>query len=221
MARKTKLEAGHTRSRILDAAEVLFFEKGVARTSLEEIALAAEVTRGAVYWHFRNKSDLFLALHERVRLPQEELMARAVAERHPDPLGVIEEGALAALALIAADERRRRVFSIFLFRCEYVAEMEDALTRQREVDHQFRCSLIDAFDLARQNGQLDSRWRPEDAALAMKSLISGLLADFLRNPEARDLSAEAAAALPPLFRAFRGDGQAAAVTAPSPAATDA
>lgn len=203
MARKTKLEAEQTRTRILDAAERLFFERGVGKTSLEEIAAAADVTRGAVYWHFRNKADLFLALHERVRLPQEEVMARAVAERHPDPLAVIEESILAAMTLIGGDERRRRVFSIFLFRCEYVDEMEDALARQREVDHRFRCSLIDCFELASQTGLLDASWQPQDAALALKSLTSGLLADYLRNPADRDLGAEAAKALPPLFRAFR------------------
>jgi len=215
MARKTKLEAEQTRSRILDAAERLFYEQGVGKTSLEEIAAAADVTRGAVYWHFRNKADLFLALHERVRLPQEEVMARAVAERHPDPLAVIEESILAAMALIGGDERRRRVFSIFLFRCEYVDEMEEALARQREVDYRFRCSLIDGFELACQTGLLDASWQPQDAALALKSLISGLLADYLRNPADRDLGAEAAKALPPLFRAFRAPP---AVASPAAAA---
>jgi TetR/AcrR family acrAB operon transcriptional repressor len=54
MARKTKEEAQETRNAILDAAELVFQEHGVSHTSLAEIAAAAGVTRGAVYWHFAN-----------------------------------------------------------------------------------------------------------------------------------------------------------------------
>src|SRR3546814_20198970 len=68
LARKTKQGAEKTRNEILDAAEILFSERGASRTSLEEIARAAGVTRGAVYWHFRNKVDLFEAMQDRVKI---------------------------------------------------------------------------------------------------------------------------------------------------------
>ena len=48
MARRTKAEAEQTREQILDAAEAVFLDRGVARASLAEIAQAAGVTRGAV-----------------------------------------------------------------------------------------------------------------------------------------------------------------------------
>ena len=73
MARKTKAEAAATREALLDAAEEVFLEKGVARTSLEQIARHAGMTRGAVYWHFKNKADLFQAMLGRVRMPFQEL----------------------------------------------------------------------------------------------------------------------------------------------------
>ncbi|MBV5333220.1 TetR family transcriptional regulator, partial [bacterium] len=66
MARKTKEEAQETRKAILDAAETVFQERGVSRTSLAEIATAAGVTRGAIYWHFANKAELFDAMIQRV-----------------------------------------------------------------------------------------------------------------------------------------------------------
>ncbi|MGL6253408.1 MAG: TetR family transcriptional regulator, partial [Billgrantia desiderata] len=74
MARRTKAEAAATREALLDAAEEVFLERGVARTSLEQIAREAGVTRGAVYWHFKNKADLFRAMLLRVRMPFEELV---------------------------------------------------------------------------------------------------------------------------------------------------
>ncbi len=59
MARKTKEQAQATRQHILDVALRLFSQQGVSSTSLAEIAKAAGVTRGAIYWHFKDKSDLF------------------------------------------------------------------------------------------------------------------------------------------------------------------
>ena len=59
MARRTKGEALETRHRILDVAERVFSERGVTRTSLADVAKAAGVTRGAIYWHFADKADLF------------------------------------------------------------------------------------------------------------------------------------------------------------------
>ncbi|MDP1673909.1 MAG: TetR family transcriptional regulator, partial [Burkholderiales bacterium] len=57
MARRTKDEAVETRNQILDAAEKVFSARGVSRTSLADIAEAASVTRGAIYWHFKDKAD--------------------------------------------------------------------------------------------------------------------------------------------------------------------
>ncbi len=51
-----------TRERILTAAMCIFAQKGWQKTSLDEIASAAGMTKGAIYWHFRNKNDLFFAL---------------------------------------------------------------------------------------------------------------------------------------------------------------
>ncbi|WP_303295791.1 TetR family transcriptional regulator, partial [Escherichia coli] len=64
MARKNKQEAQETRQHILDVALRLFSQQGVSSTSLGEIAKAAGVTRGAIYWHFKDKSDLFSEIWE-------------------------------------------------------------------------------------------------------------------------------------------------------------
>ncbi len=60
MARKTKQQALETRQHILDVAMRLFSQQGVSATSLAQIAQAAGVTRGAIYWHFKDKSDLLV-----------------------------------------------------------------------------------------------------------------------------------------------------------------
>jgi AcrR family transcriptional regulator len=61
--RERRLE--HTRSRLLDAAEDVFAEKGFAPATLEDIAQRAGYTKGAIYKHFATKADLFLAVSDR------------------------------------------------------------------------------------------------------------------------------------------------------------
>lgn len=62
MARKTKEEALQTRDTILAAALDMFCERGYSRTTFDEIAKKINLTKGAVYWHFRNKPDIIKAL---------------------------------------------------------------------------------------------------------------------------------------------------------------
>ncbi|MDO4582421.1 MAG: TetR family transcriptional regulator [Bacillota bacterium] len=57
--RRTKEESAATKQALIKAAFDLFYENGIERTSLEQISRAANVTRGAVYWHFQNKNDIF------------------------------------------------------------------------------------------------------------------------------------------------------------------
>lgn len=62
MARRTKEDAEQTRIDLLSAALDLFCEKGYSRTTFDDIAKKINLTKGAVYWHFRNKADLLTAL---------------------------------------------------------------------------------------------------------------------------------------------------------------
>jgi AcrR family transcriptional regulator len=70
MARMTRAESKErTRQRLLAEAQRLFGERGYAATSLEQIADAAEVTKGAIYGHFASKEDLMLSAIETAPAP--------------------------------------------------------------------------------------------------------------------------------------------------------
>jgi len=95
-----KGRGAETRERILELAEAGVLEKGFAATSIEELISAAGITKSGFFYHFRDKSDLAVALMQRY-LDQEErilddLFARA-DELNEDPL----HGFLVALKLIA------------------------------------------------------------------------------------------------------------------------
>ena len=129
--RRTKAEAEETRNSILHAAERVFFEKGVSNASLDDVAKAAGVTRGAIYWHFSNKTDLFLELYNTVNLPLEDMIARNVEQPAADVLCYIEKSAGDWLDELAVDEHRQRIFSILL-RCAYTGDLQPVLESSRK-----------------------------------------------------------------------------------------
>src|SRR4051812_684153 len=123
MARRTKEDAAITREQLLDAAETVFRRRGIARSSLAEVAAAAGVTRGAVYWHFRDKADLCAAMCERALLPMEIMLSDAGAATHEDPLGTLRTLAITALTRLACDPRSQAVFEVMLHETESAGEM--------------------------------------------------------------------------------------------------
>ncbi|MDP5008977.1 MAG: TetR family transcriptional regulator, partial [Glaciimonas sp.] len=120
MARSTKEEALETRTRILDAAVDVFYTRGVSHTSLADVATAAGVTRGAIYWHFKNKGDLFDAMCEQFRLPMEALITDSADESSVDPLGQFRVWCLFALEEAVHNPQTRKIFDIILNKCEFV-----------------------------------------------------------------------------------------------------
>ena len=123
MARRTKEDAVATRNGLIDAAEQVFREKGVSRASLSDIAQAAGATRGAIYWHFKDKVDLFNAMMDRVTLPLEQGYGEFESSTCPDPVQRLRAVMALVLRGVASDERTRRVFEIALYKVEYVSEL--------------------------------------------------------------------------------------------------
>lgn len=68
---------GNTRQRIQDVALELFAEQGYEKTSLREIAERLEVTKAALYYHFKTKEDIVISLFDDLTRPIDELIAWA------------------------------------------------------------------------------------------------------------------------------------------------
>lgn len=187
MARKTKEDALETRNRLLDAAEKVFYDKGFAATSLMDVAKAADLSRGAVYWHFKNKSDLLDAMADRVRLPFESLSDMASLEDDANPLETLRLFSVQILRESVRNPRRRRVLSILFHRCELSEE-----TRHQESRRQTACiEYVNHFDAWLQRAvkanQLPADLDTRQAAVAKWALITGLLSNWLFLPGSYDL----------------------------------
>lgn len=182
--RRSKADAEQTRTSILDAAERLFCENGITATPLERIARQAGVTRGALYWHFTDKSDLLKALRERYRLPQEDLIARAACEGHADPFGLLEDTAVDFLAAFEAEESRQNLYM-----------MLNAMVPNTESARWLSGCNAEMFGLlhrlmqqARDHGTLVPDLDPQEAAVTLMITMNGLLTEWIRSGKAFPLS---------------------------------
>ncbi|MBP8939472.1 MAG: TetR family transcriptional regulator [Agrobacterium sp.] len=201
--RRTKAEAEETRQAILAAAERVFFKKGVANSSLDEVAVAAGVTRGAIYWHFSSKTDLFIGLYKSVALPESDLL------NFDDPdlkgltlLAKIEEAACKWLALLAQDEQRQRIMTISL-RTSYSDEFAPVLHAQEELDRYHKDRLEAAFERAQAEGAFNDNWTAESALGALYWLLKGICSDWLLFGKRFDLAKDGGKAVHSLRKGFR------------------
>ena len=189
MVRRTKADAEATRHSLLDAAEHLFQKRGVSRTSLNDIAVAAGTTRGAIYWHFRDKADLFNAMMERVVLPLEETLNGA--GKNPsdleDPLQALRDAIAHALHKTATDERTRRVFEIATLQVEYHDEMHAVRARHLQGRNDCMQQTAKVLQSAANQQGLTLAIPVQSAALGLHVMIDGLIQNWLLDPKAFDL----------------------------------
>lgn len=189
MARRTKEEAAATRDGILNAAERLFVEQGVSRTTLQHIATAAGVTRGAIYWHFDDKGALFNAMMERATLPLESAMALLDQLDAAEPLRDLRDYLVAVLRVTVEDPQARRVFEIATLKMEFVDELDAARVRRRESLEAWMSRAEGRIRLAGNRGLLREGVTPRAVALGMWAMVDGLIRNWLFDPAAFDLMA--------------------------------
>ena len=191
MVRKTKVQAANTREQLLDAAERVFREHGVTKASLSQVAVAAGVTRGAVYWHFKDKADLFEAMCERATLPLDALLDEAGGKTHDDPLDALRTLAIAALTRLATDPRAQAVFEVIFHKAELTGELSDIAGRQERS----RCDCLSSVEAILQQAVRAGQLPPDtDTALATRVLhafVSGTMREWVLDKSAYDLATHA------------------------------
>lgn len=191
MARCTKEEALATRDRLLDAAELVFSEKGVSRTSLNDIAEAAGASRGAIYWHFKNKADLFNAMMDRTTLPMEDSLQQIGHDAGRDPLAELQGAILDAMRKISTDERTRRVFEVATLKVEYVDELLAVKERHLQCYVDNSAQMQRSLEQAAARRAEPLRLAPPVAAQGLHSLVVGLIHTWLLAPTSFELVAVA------------------------------
>lgn len=192
MVRKTKEDAELTRQSIIDAARKVFLARGVSRSTLEHIATQADVTRGAVYWHFKNKTDIFHAMREQVFLPLIDRIDDILAiendpeksvSQNEDPLTQIENSLCDTIHELNENIEMRQTYEIMMIKCEYVDDFATVL--QQILNN---CSSITekiqlAYERAKAKNLLVASHSPHALALDTHLFFSGLLHMWVKDAD--------------------------------------
>lgn len=203
MVRKTREAALATREALIDAAERVFRRDGVTRTSLADVAAEAGVTRGAIYWHFRDKAELLEAMCARTTLPLDSALAQAACGVPADPLAALRTLAVDALSRLARDPHMHAVFEILFHKCELTGDLAERGVAQEEVRLNCLASVERLVRHAVERGQLPP---DTDAVLAARLLhggVLGLMHDWAGAPHEFDLATAAPALVDALIAGVR------------------
>lgn len=174
--RRTKEEAAETRSEILHSAKALFLYKGYENVSLEEIAAAAGVTRGAVHWHFKNKQGLMFAIRDEAQQPFQELAERMSKELPANPLDLVAEAIAGIFDDVQGDPRKRSMLKVMMHLD--MAFCDGTTNRASSFRHDMHEHFERIFTLMNEKTKLPAPWTPDTAASALTAVIGGLITEW-------------------------------------------
>lgn len=173
------------RDRILAAAELLFAERGFDRTSTASIAVAAAVPHGLVFYHFKTKMDLLLAVvRDREALVLDDLLP-PIEPAADLPAAVAQLWAHLTAVLGRPSIVRRIIFQ------ELAAHPE---VRQRALELHDQISAVVSEHLARISGHAGEPGQEHEAAGRLLTIAAGML-PLLGEPGQARLDNKAVAAL--------------------------
>ncbi|WP_315708084.1 multidrug efflux transporter transcriptional repressor AcrR [Brenneria uluponensis] len=190
MARKTKRQAQETKIQIMDAALHLFSECGVSSTSLSDIAIAAGVTRGAIYWHFKNKAELFDEIWARAESKITDFKTEYQTKFPDNPLHVMREMLIYILRLTESDPGWRSMMEIIFHKCEFVGEMVPLYNGRKELYLDCYLQIEENLEHCIRQGLLPINLHVRRAAIVTRAYISGIMENWLFMPSSFNLKQE-------------------------------
>lgn len=192
MARKKKEDAEKTRQLLIDAAIGQFATRGVANTTLTDIADAARVTRGAVYWHFSSKAEIFNAIWEQ-QLPLRDIIAErlSLSESH-DPLLKLREQFITGLQYIAHDPRQCALLQILYHKCEFNSDMISECEIRKRIGFNYE-NLSNTLGECIARNIISPEVNIDLAAIVFHGFFSGIIKNWLMNSDSFNLYQQAPA----------------------------
>ena len=186
MGRKTKEETENTRASILNAALDCFYEKGFSKTSFDDIAARINMTKGAVYWHFKDKGELLAALIQYHIKDQFEPMKKEFGL--PNSLQSLRDLFVREIKYIESSSDLQK----FLFFVMAQVEWSDAVFNSViEKLGDIRILGLDivqkALTSVQKSGQLMPGTNVNNAALAIMSLWRGSLYYYVLNQKSQNV----------------------------------
>lgn len=187
MVRRTKYAAEITRQKILDAAESCFHDTGVSKTTLDMIAERAGCTRGAIYWHFRGKNELFCQVVERtplLLLSELEMISKQTTTR---PIKVMYFCLCRTLENLQANIHMRNTIDLLLIKRPIPDEMSTEYMQEGNLTSELIRLISDIFERGKSSGELNTHINSETLASLVFFIFSGLVRLYIISPDDTNL----------------------------------
>ncbi len=189
MVRKSKQEAMKTRQDILKAAITVFLRKGVAKATVHEIADEANLTRGAVYWHFDDKDDLVTAVFEEAINVVISVTESVVDNDDTDSLSKLKTFLCGPTRQLFASQDAKNIITVLMHFCDHGDEAANAYRLMYRAEGFYEQQLKHLLKAAIDDGHLRSDLDVDTTIFWLISTVHGLVYRWLTpgNPIRFDL----------------------------------
>lgn len=159
-----------TYQRLLESGQRVMARKGYARATVDEIARDAGCTKGAFYFHFASKEDMFMALLEKRYQEQQAMLSITFASLEP-PHKAVQESLEAVFTHSSRNPDWNLLYLEFWL---YAARHEKARQRLAQSYEMWRSFLAQILERGQREGIINPRIDPAIAASALMGLVSGI-----------------------------------------------
>lgn len=204
--RRTKEDAASTREQLLKVSLQVFRAKGYVATTLEEIARAAGTTRGALYWHFDSKADLFNTVI-REQYSRASVSLGHVYTAGGTALEMLRRILVSWLSYAEEDSDFRTMLELIMFHTEIHPEMAEGMQEKMHYNDLTVKQFADMIQRGIASGEVRPDVNPEVAAIAAIGSIHGITNLWLLNQQAFSLKAHAGEMIDIFMRGIAQNGQ--------------
>ena len=177
---------------VLNAARKLFVEQGYKHTSMAHIASAAGLTKGAIYFYFKDKADLLSKLLDDAQsntfAPIIQSIVQSDTSAEAKIITFVND--VARLGL----DRREQLLLLVLMAVEFSGSGEKAEAKIKAFYDDLTKTLTRVINAGQKSGELDPELNPDTVAITLLAMVDGLLLHWHRlymTIDGRELAATA------------------------------
>jgi AcrR family transcriptional regulator len=180
-AERRERERLQRRNAIIDAAEKVFFSKGVEETTMEEIARTAELSKGLLYFYFESKEALYLAICERGSSVLVDMFQRALKENES---GRLQLEAIGDAYIRFAQEYEDYFNSMLQMHVKMIAQIDPDFTKHKDPIYLVARAISNGIE----DGSFRKDLDPLPTAMVLWAQTHGLMQIWLMHPEIADFA---------------------------------
>lgn len=187
MARRTKEDAEKTREEILQASLDIFCEKGYSKTTFDDIAKRIELTKGAIYWHFKNKPDLLAALICHCEKNKQAIINKNIP--HIKTLNDLRDYFIICTNMIKEDIYYRKFLFFVMYQMEWSETIFNCIRETIENIREFPLQrLKETLTIIQKSGEIAPEINIDETSNVILALWQGLLSNEIGQIKRTDFS---------------------------------